>query len=291
MIAQVHGNLSGRFQSGFRRRHSTETALLLVANDILSSNYSGIVTALVLLDLSAAFDTVDHQILLDRLASRVGLEDETLAWFKSYLSERVQAVSCCGQTSSSRPVTCGVPQGSVLGPLLFSVYTEPLEDVIKAHNIGYHFYADDTQLYLSFKPSEMASATDKLNACLADIRNWMSDNFLKLNDDKTELLLIGHPKRTANLADFTINIGGAVVRPSPCARNLGVLFDSGLTFNSFIQKTASTAVLHIRSLARIRDYLPQWLAKDLVNSLVLSRLDYCNSLLAGLPKNLLSLFS
>ena len=87
-----------------------------------------------------------------------------------------------------------------------------------------------------------------------------------------------------NLVDFALKIGGAVVRPSPCARNVGVLFDSGLTFNSFIQKTASTAVLHIRSLARVRDYLTQWLANDLVNSLVLSRLDYCNSLLAGLPK-------
>ncbi len=135
--------------------------------------------------------------MLARLETTVGIKGTALAWFRSYLSGRSQVVSCAGQVSQSRPVTCGVPQGSVLGPLLFSIYTRPLEQIIERHSIKYHFYADDTQLYLSFDPSDAVSALDKLNSCLSDIRDWMASNFLKLNDDKTELLLIGHPKRLA----------------------------------------------------------------------------------------------
>ena len=123
-------SLSARFQSGFRRYHSTETAVLRIANDILSSNDSGKVTALILLDLSAAFDTIDHEILLNRLTTDVGVSGIALSWFKSYLSGRTQVVSCADQLSSSRPVTCRVPQGSVLGPLLFCIYTRPVEQII-----------------------------------------------------------------------------------------------------------------------------------------------------------------
>ncbi len=112
-------SLSARYQSGFKRHHSTETALLKVTNDILRESDKGKVTALVLLDLSAAFDTVDHDILLSRLETDVGVSGVALSWFRSYLSGRSQSVSCDGRTSSSR--TCGVPQGSVLGPLLLCV--------------------------------------------------------------------------------------------------------------------------------------------------------------------------
>ncbi len=277
-------SLLANFQSGFRRCHSTETATLRIANDILASNDGGKVTALVLLDLSAAFDTIDHEILLVRLETETGISANALSWFRSYLSGRSQVVSCGGQMSSSRPVTCGVPQGSVLGPLLFSIYTRPLEQVIKRHNLSFHFYADDTQLYLSFDPSEAQSALTRLNNCLSDIRDWMAANFLKLNDDKTELVLIGHPKRLSKIHDFELSIGNIRVKPSACARNLGVYFDSTLSFKSFIQKTAAAATFHIRSLAAIRDHLPRELAHRLCSSLVISRLDYCNSILAGLPK-------
>ena len=185
-------NLLARFQSGFRRCHSTETAIVRITNDILSSNDSGKVTALVLLDLSAAFDTIDHEILLSRLQTDMGITGTALSWFRSYLTGRSQVVSCAGHTSSSRRVTCGVPQGSVLGPLLFCIYTQPLEKIIQRHNLSFHFYADDTQLYFSFDPSEAQTAVAKLNHCLSDIRDWMAANFLKLNDDKTELVLIGN---------------------------------------------------------------------------------------------------
>ena len=277
-------NLLARFQSGFRRCHSTETAIVRITNDILSSNDSGKVTALVLLDLSAAFDTIDHEILLSRLQTDMGITGTALSWFRSYLTGRSQVVSCAGHTSSSRRVTCGVPQGSVLGPLLFCIYTQPLEKIIQRHNLSFHFYADDTQLYFSFDLSEAHTAVAKLNHCLSDIRDWMAANFLKLNDDKTELVLIGHPKRLAKIRDFELSVGHIKVKPSPCARNLGVYFDSSLSFKPFIQKTAATATYHVRSLVAIRDHLPRDLVRQMCTSLVISRLDYCNSVLAGLPK-------
>lgn len=273
-----------KFQSGFRRNHSTETAVVRITNDILSSNDSGNVTALVLLDLSAAFDTIDHEILLSRLQTDVGITGTALSWFRSYLTGRSQVVSCAGHTSSSRPVTCGVPQGSVLGPLLFSIYTQPLETIIERHNLRFHFYADDTQLYLSFNPSEAQDAIAKLNHCLSDIRDWMASNFLKLNDDKTELVLIGNPKRLAKIHDFELSVGSIKVKPSPCARNLGVYFDNSLSFKPFVQKTAASATYHIRSLVAIRDHVPRDLLRQLCTSLVISRLDYCNAVLTGLPK-------
>ena len=164
-------SLAAKFQSGFKRHHSTETALLKVTNDILCENDKGKITALVLLDLSAAFDTVDHAILLSRLETDIGVSDVALSWFRSYLSGRSQTVSCGNSTSTSRTVTCGVPEGSVLGPLLFCIYMRPLETIIQKHNISYHFYADDTQLYLSFDPKDSRTAIDRLNSCLADIRS------------------------------------------------------------------------------------------------------------------------
>ncbi len=277
-------SLSARFQSGFKRHHSTETALLKVTNDILRENDKGKVTALVLLDLSAAFDTVDHDILLSRLETDVGVSGVALSWFRSYLSGRSQSVACAGRTSSCRAVTCGVPQGSVLGPLLFCIYMRPLELILQKHDISYHFYADDTQLHLSFDPSESCAAIKRLNSCLADIRSWMSANYLKLNSDKTELLLIGNPKRVAKVRDFELSIGDSIVRPSASARNLGVIFDDTLSFKQSCLKSASAAAFHIRSLSRIRDHLSRDLTSRLCMSLVLSRLDYCNSLLGGLPK-------
>ncbi len=277
-------SLSARYQSGFKRHHSTETALLKVTNDILRESDKGKVTALVLLDLSAAFDTVDHDILLSRLETDVGVSGVALSWFRSYLSGRSQSVSCDGRTSSSRTVTCGVPQGSVLGPLLFCIYMRPLELILQGHDISYHFYADDTQLHLSFDPCDSNTAVNRLNNCLADIRSWMSDNYLKLNADKTELILIGNPKRVAKVQHFELTLGDSVVRPSSSARNLGVIFDDTLSFKQFCLKSASAATFHIRPLSKIRDHLSRDLTSRLCTSFVLSRLDYCNSLLAGLPK-------
>uniref|UniRef100_A0A3Q3MS83 Reverse transcriptase domain-containing protein n=1 Tax=Mastacembelus armatus TaxID=205130 RepID=A0A3Q3MS83_9TELE len=172
------------FQSGFRAHHSTETALLKVTNDLLLASDNGLVSILVLLDLSAAFDTIDHNILLQRLEHVIGIRGTALKWFQSYLSDRFQFVHVHDEPSTQTKVSYGVPQGSVLGPILFTLYMLPLGYIIRKHSINYHCYADDTQLYLSIKPVNTNQLT-RLQACLTDIKAWMTSNFLLLNSEKT----------------------------------------------------------------------------------------------------------
>lgn len=180
---------------------------------------------LLLLDLSAAFDTVDHNILLSTLENDVGIKGQCLQWLASYLQYRQQAVLIDGDQSPSHTLTCGVPQGSVLGPLLFTVYTSPLAALLREHGILFHLYADDTQLFLESTVSDALSVQDAIRAMetwVALVRSWMSKNMLKLNDDKTEFLVI----RPRSMEPYTlpITIGDTTIAPSDCARNLGVIF-------------------------------------------------------------------
>ena len=147
----IRNNICNRFQSGFRVGHSTESALLRVSNDILRGVDSGNRVVLLLLDLTAAFDTVDHNILIDRLRDQVGIQGLALKWFSSYLKDRTLSVSLGDYFSSIAPLVCGVPQGSILGPILFSLYMLPLGSIFEKFGIQYHLYADDSQIYVPLK--------------------------------------------------------------------------------------------------------------------------------------------
>ena len=217
------------FQSAYRKHRSTESALLNIHNDILLNMAKGSVTALTLLDLSAAFDTIDHTIFLDRLNGYYGISELALGWFKSYLSGRTHSVKVGSTLSHPVALQYGVPQGSVLGPILFSLYTNPISAIIESHSsINNHFYTDDTQLCISL-------SIQKLKNCLNDIQNFMFTNKLKLNPDKTEFILIGSKNnRKQFLPHFPINILGNQVSPAQSVKNLGVVFDSSFTFSDHV---------------------------------------------------------
>lgn len=277
-------SLFEKFQSGYRAHHSTETALLKVTNDLLLAADSGQVSILVLLDLSAAFDTIDHNILLRRLECEIGIRGTALCWFKSYLSERYQFVNVNQQSSTRSKVCYGVPQGSVLGPVLFMLYMLPLGNIMRKHDINFHCYADDTQLYLSMKPGQ-TDQLDRLSACVKDIKNWMTVNYLLLNPDKTEVILLGPQRLRETLSEQIITLDNVSVSPCSTVKNLGVLFDQDLSFKAHINQACRTAYFHLRNIAKIRNILPKSDAEKLIHAFVSSRLDYCNSLLAACPKS------
>ena len=278
-----NNDLLDPLQSAYRPAHSTETALLKVHNDIVTAVDKGSGVFLVLLDLSAAFDTVDHTILLDFLMTHVGLDGPVVQLIESYLSRRTQRVSIDNVLSDISELLFGVPQGSVLGPIEFCIYTIPLGAIMRSYNINYHIYADDTQLYCSFDINSPTEALNMIQSCISEIRTWMIRNKLKINDNKTEFLIITSP-RSNFLDDITLRIGTENIKPSKVCKSLGVMFDQHVHMDAFIRNTCRAALFHLRSISSVRDHLPMTSAAQLVHSLVTSRLDYCNSLLFGVPK-------
>uniref|UniRef100_A0A669DS15 Reverse transcriptase domain-containing protein n=1 Tax=Oreochromis niloticus TaxID=8128 RepID=A0A669DS15_ORENI len=272
------------FQSGFRVNHSTETALLKVLNDIRCNWDSQKLSVLVLLDLSAAFDTVDHTILLNRLKHMVGLSGAVHNWFTSYLSDRTFMVSMDTCSSKIHKMTCGVPQGSVLGPVLFNLYMLPLGGVIRRHGVNFHSYADDTQLYISVSPDD-TRPMDALFNCILDIKSWMAENFLQLNQDKTEVLIIGPEAQREKLLS---KLQAFSVCPSLQVKNLGVILDSELGFIPHIKHVTKIGFYHLKNIARVRPILSRANTEMLMHAFITSRIDYCNALLSGLPKKNIS---
>ena len=185
-------NTSNQYQSAYRKFHSIDTALLKIYSDILASRDSGKVTALTLLDLSAAFDTIDHTILPSRLDDWFGVTGKALNWFKSCFTGGCQRIKLGDCLSWKADLKFGVPRGPVLGPLLFTLYTTPLSSMISEHAIPHQLYADDSQLYVSFASGNSAAALNDLQSCLVSIQSWTSTNKLKLNPDKAEFLPFGN---------------------------------------------------------------------------------------------------
>lgn len=257
-----------------------------IQNDILAAMDNQRVTLLVLLDLSAAFDTIDHQVLLNRLCVTYGITGTALKWFHSYLSNRKQRILINGSYSSDFDLPQGVPQGSCLGPLLFTLYASKLFDVVESHLPNVHAYADDTQLYISFKPDGSATETDAvdaLQACIRDIRTWMVQDKLRLNDAKTEFLIIGTRAQLNKVMISDLQVGKVKVSAVYSVRNLGAWFDANMNMTTHINSICQNIYYHLHNIRRIRKYLSYDNRKSIVQAIIMSRLDYCNGLLYGTP--------
>jgi len=289
VLKQLMGHLERHkllepFQSAYRKCHSTETALLRVTNDILLASDHGEISILSLLDLSAAFDTIDHVILCNRLSTMFGCSGLVLDWFNSYLSGRSQSVIINNIRSEPTLVMFGVPQGSVLGPVLFSMYMAPLGDTVKPFDVLYHFFADDSQLHASALPRDAQEMATNLAKCINKVATWMSTNKLKMNDDKTEVIAIGTKLKINSCSIKEISFNNCTIKFSDSAvRNLGVYIDPYLSLETHVNNLCRSLYVQLRRIGKIRKYLTIQAANKLAVAFILSRLDYCNSLLAGLP--------
>ncbi|KAF7251687.1 putative RNA-directed DNA polymerase from transposon BS [Varanus komodoensis] len=239
------------FQSGFRPGYGTESALVALYNDLCREKDKGSASLLVLLDLSAAFDTIDHGILLDRLAG-LGVGGTALQWFRSYLNGRFQKVVLGDYGSAPWQLCHGVPQGSILSPLLFNIYMKLLGEVIRRCGLRNHQYADDTQLYLSFSTNP-GEAVAVLNRCLAEVMGWMRANKLKLNPDKTEVLLVGGSGFGEGELNLVLN--GVALPLRDKVHSLGVLLDPELSLEAQVMALARSAFLQLRLIHQLRPYL------------------------------------
>ena len=269
--------------SAYKTAHSTETALLRVKTDLLRALDQKEGVIMVLLDLSAAFDTVSHSSLLEVLNTRIGISGMALNWFSSYLTGRRQAVIVGEESASHTALTRGVPQGSVMGPLLFTIYTLALGDIVRQHDIDAHFYADDTQLYATFSSNNSTNVIAKMEGCVSEIRTWMATHSLQLNDTKTEVICFASSRSHLRDTEYVVTVGNAQIQTSPSVRNLGVQFNDDLNMQNFVSKTCSSCYQHLRDISSVRRSLSEDAAIKVVHALIISRIDYCNSLLLGAP--------
>ena len=269
--------LHSTYQSAYRQHNSCETAMVWEVDIIQQNMFNKNCVALLILDSSCAFDTVDHTILLDKLKTNFHIGTHALNLIKSFLNNRNFSVKINNTNSKTRPLKYGVIQGSLLGPLMYILYTKDIELIAKKHGLQIMSYADDVQLFISFKIEEIDHVKQTLTNCLKDVINWTNMNFLKLNTNKTQLKLFNP---TSSPLTFQLKLDGQTIELVDEIKILGVIIKNNLNFQSFISKKVRSCNFKLRNLWHIRRSLPVQTRITLITNMILSDLDYCNSTLA-----------
>lgn len=290
VLAQLNDYLNknemfSKYQSAYRKLHSCETALTKITDDILRFLDAGKCAFILFLDLSAAFDTLDHNLLLDILQTKFGISGQVLKWFKSYISSRQYRVEIGKSLSDLIAILFGVPQGSILGPILFIMYISELDKIARLFGLKVHCFADDAQLYIAFEAIDIIPTIETIESCLETIKMWMTKMFLKLNEDKTQLLVISPTKSLvkSNL-NCALRFNDYVLCCDTEASNLGVKFDSSMSFDQQVSNIVSSGYSTLKNLWNIASSLTVDLKLQLVHSLIISKIDYSNTLLLATSK-------
>jgi len=283
---QLHDYLNSHkliydFQSGFRKGHSTDSALIHLMDSIRLNMDNGLYTGVVLIDLQKAFDTVDHTILSHKL-SALGANSSALNWFKSYLYDRKQYVEINGEKSALGDITCGVPQGSILGPLLFTVY---VNDMIDSVNCDLFLYADDSALVVSHKDPAVIQETLRLE--LEGLSTWLEENKLSLHLGKTESILFASNPKLSKCKSLKINCNGVDITSTNTVKYLGVQIDQNMSGTSMGNSVVKRINSRIKFLYRKQIYLNRKIRIMLSSALVLPIFDYaCTSWYNGQCKKI-----
>ena len=274
-----------KLQSAYKTAHSTITALLTVTDDIYKALDDSEMVLLTLLDYSKAFDTANHKLIVAKL-KYFGFQENALSWITSYLSNRSQMVRT-DTDSDWKVIQNGVPQGSILGPLLFTVLVSDISDNITSGS--YHTYADDVQWYLNFKHSEAATAFATANTVMDNIVSFSKNNFLKLNTDKTKYIIIGSQHSHKKLAEIQLPplvVNGDIIERKTDVKNLGIIFDEHMFWTNYIDSIVSKAYGRLKQAYKFRNFLSIESRFNIIETYVLSLFNYGNILYQNISARL-----
>ena len=280
----IKNNLLDKFQSAYRQQHSTTTALVDITDNMFKALDDSEISILVLLDYSKAFDCANHQLILAKL-NALGFSATANKWIKSYLSGRSQQVITDKGESSWLELVNGVPQGSILGPLLFTILVSDISSGLKF--CKYHLYADDTQIYLNGKVNDIVKLIEKINTDLQYIFSFSTDNCLKLNEGKSVFIIIGSKQNLVKVGNHIlppILINNKPIKRETVVKNLGILIDENMSWDSEINKCISNGYLKLKQAYRFKHFLSKTSKKLIVQSYILSQFNYSSIVLQNLTK-------
>ena len=270
-------------QSGFRSLQSTLTALLETSNNWCVNVDKGLLNGVIFIDIKKAFDTIDHEIILQKLA-KYGVDQNALKWFKSYLANRLQRCNVNNHLSSTSPLNCGVPQGSIIGPLPFLIYINDLPNCLSLGSP--RMYADDTNV--TFAASDMLGLETQINTELKSINLWLKANKLSLNVAQTEFMVVSSRQKMQSLNDNTINVNveGVKINQTNHSKALGLNIDENLSWKEHIHATSKKVASSIGALKRVRPFISMHTAIKIYKGLIRPYFDYCSVVWDGLSQQL-----